>query len=189
MNWVQQITSAVSQVFKWWFVVQPWEQAIRVRFGKHIVPFEAGIHVRIPFFDRVYVQNKRKRFSIIDSQTITTTDNKTITICGSLRYRIVDILKLYMTLHQPTDTICQEVGSMLSKYILQHDLATCKPEKIYKYIDDNVDLTRYGLGDVEFFITDFAVVKTYRLINGDLNRYPSNSGGLETNHHVGESGE
>ncbi len=184
MNWIQQITSAITQIFKWWFIVQPWEQSIRVRFGKRVRCFEAGIHTKIPFFDRVYIQNVRKRYSIIQPQTITTTDGKTITVCGSLRYRIDDVLKLYTNLHQPEDTICQEVEAMLTQYIIARELSECQPVKISEHIASGIDMTQYGLCDVEFFITDFAVVRTYRLINGDLRRYIINGRQLETNNHV-----
>ena len=184
MNWVQQITSALAHIFKWWFVVQPWELSIRVRCGKHIRKFGPGIHVKLPFFDCAYIQNVRTRNSILQPQTITTTDGKTVTICGTLRYRIEDVLKLYTSLHQPEDTICQEVEAIITQYIIVNALEDCTAYKISQYVADNVDLTKYGLADIEFFITDFAVVRTYRLIGGDMRRYLSNGNQLETTNHV-----
>lgn len=184
MNWVQQITSAIGHVFKWWFVVQPWELSIRVRYGKNIEKFGPGIHIKVPFFDRVYVQNVRTRNSILQPQTVTTTDGKTITLCGTLRYRIEDVLKLHMSLHQPEDTICQEVEAIITQYIIINKLEDCTAFNISEHVADNVDLTRYGLSDIKFFITDFAVVRTYRLINGDMRRYLTNGHQLQTSNHL-----
>lgn len=181
MNWVQQITSAIGHIFKWWFVVQPWELSIRVRYGKKIEKFGPGIHIKWPFFDLVYIQNVRTRNSCLQPQTITTIDGKTITLCGTLRYKIEDVLKLHMTLHQPEDTIRQEVEAIITQYIIVNKLIDCTAYNISQYVADNVDLTRYGLADIEFFITDFAFVRTYRLIGGDMQRYLQNGRQIETN--------
>lgn len=34
MNWIATVFHAVSQPFRWWFVVAPWEAALRIRGGK-----------------------------------------------------------------------------------------------------------------------------------------------------------
>ena len=73
---------------------------------------------------------------------------------------------------------------MLTQYIISHELKQCQPTKISQHIAEQIDLTQYGLCDVQFFITDFAVVKTFRLIDGGMSRYMNNYGALETNSHV-----
>lgn len=181
MNWIQHITSAFSQMFKIWFVVQPWEQSLRVRMGKSVVQFGAGVHFKIPFFDKVYIQNTRDRFSCTTVQTVTTTDGKAITFCGNLRYRLGSILKLYTTLHQPEDTILQEVESSLAEFIISHELIECSALALCQHVRDTINLEAYGLEDVRFFLTDFMVVKTYRLITGEMYKYAKNPSRLDTN--------
>lgn len=173
MSVVTELADAFKSVFKIWFVLPPWNQAVRVRLGKHVERFEGGIHLFIPFLDQVFIQSVRLRAMHIPSQTITTSDSKTITICGSLSYRIKDILKLYQTIHQPEDTLAQHTMGILSDYMATHSLAECAPSVVCRHVNNSLSLERYGLAGVKFFLTDFAVVRTFRLIDGDLNHYQS----------------
>ena len=180
MNWFQQILDALRSLFQWWFIVLPWEQSVRIRMGKRVQQFDGGLHFKIPFLDRVYIQNIRLRISMLTPQTLTTQDGKTITCAGSVRYRIKDIRKLYETLHQAEGTIKQHVEGLLAEYVVNHDLAKCSPKIVSEHVTERLDLSEYGLNDTEFFLTDFAVVRTIRLIGGDMQRWVD--GPIETNY-------
>ena len=171
MNWLGQLFNKLGQMFNWVFIVVPWEQAIRVRMGKTITMLNAGIHFQIPFIDRVYIQNVRERVTATTSQTLTTRDGVTISLCAALRFEIVDIRPLYTRLHQANQTICQIVEGAFSEYIITNDVEACIPEKIIAFVKAQIDLSEYGLNLTALFLTDFAKVRTYRLIQGDLNRY------------------
>jgi len=171
VNWLQQIMTAVGQLLRWWFVVLPWEQAIRVRLGERIVLFNGGLHFQFPFIDRVYIQNVRRRIAPIHIQTITTKDGKTVTLAGSLSYKITDIEELYRTLHQAESTIMQSVQGIVSEFVIRNDLVDCAPKQIAENVTDQLSLEKYGLGETEFFLTDFAVVRTYRILQDGLSRY------------------
>ena len=172
MDWLQTIASNIGNLFKWWFLVLPWEQAVRVRLGKHIVVLEQGIHLRIPYVDKTFVQNTRKRMAPIPAQTLTTLDYKIVTISGSLRYEVCDALKLLTSLHQPEDTICQEVEAMITEFVIHNKLEDCTGKALDEYVIEKLDLSSYGLKGYNFFLTNFAVVQTFRVIGGDLERYP-----------------
>ncbi len=58
-----------------------------------------------------------------------------------------------------------------SEYIITNDVEACIPEKIIAFVKAQIDLSEYGLNLTALFLTDFAKVRTYRLIQGDLNRY------------------
>ena len=175
MHWLNTLFSKLGQLFNWWFVVVPWERAVRVRLGKRMSVIGPGIHLQIPFIDRVYVQNVRQRVSATTSQALTTRDGVTITIQAAFRFKIIDILKLYDSLHQVNSTICQEIEGHFSEYIITHDASECTPELVLAYVTGMTDLEQYGLECVEVFLTDFVRVKTYRLIQGGLDRYTSAS--------------
>jgi len=179
MNWMSQITEVVRSLFKWWFIVLPWEQAVRIRIGKHTRLFGAGLHLFVPFLDRVYKQNTRTRIASLSPQTLTTLDGKTITCVGSVRYKVLDVLKLYQTLHQPESTVCQEVEGLIADYIVTNTVDKCTPLQVSNHVARVIDLSKYGLGETEFFMTEFAVVRTYRLIGGNMERWSGHD--LSTN--------
>ena len=161
-----EIFQRIGQLFHWWIVVLPWEQAIRIRFGKRIKVLRAGIHLKVPVIDVIFRQSVRRRTTLIRQQTMTTLDDKVITIGGGVNYSIVDILTLYNSLDQASDVIETEFMGAVAKYIRNRRLKDCRPGEMENVIRNHVDFSMYGLSKMDLFITDFAVVKTYRFIQG-----------------------
>jgi hypothetical protein len=175
MEWLQTIFDWFTELFKWWFVLQPWEQALRVRAGRWIKKFEGGVHFRIPYLDSIFKQNCRLRVSDMGNQTITTRDNKTLTIAGQLKYRVEDVTPLYMQLHTAEETLVQVVQAMVTQYVANRDVEDCHPDKLMAHVNEQIDFEKYGLGEIEYAVTDFANVRTYRLINDGFSSYNMHS--------------
>ena len=178
MAWLQNLMTNFGEAFRWFYILQPWEQALRVRCGKHIRLHEGGLHFKVPYIDYIFKQNTRLRISDVPAQTITTLDGRTITLSGALQYRVADITPLFMKLHMAENTIAQECQAILTEYIAWNDFSHCSPKDVMAHVQKSVDLERYGLADVRFILKDFAVVKTYRFITGDLDTWTDQS--LET---------
>lgn len=47
---------------------------------------------------------------------------------------------------------------------MTHDATACTPELISESVGASIDLQQYGLGNVKIYVTELAVVRTYRLI-------------------------
>ena len=170
--------SRFAEAFRWLWILQPWEQALRIRAGKKIVKFHGGLHFKIPYLDYVFKQNCRLRLSEVPSMTVTTLDGKTITLSGALSYRVEDVTPLYMKLHMAENTIARQTQGILSRYIAWNQFNKCSPKVIMEHVDATLELGQYGLADVDFILKDFAVVKTYRFITGDTDSWSTES--LET---------
>lgn len=176
MNFIRDILEFLKALLDFWFTVEPWEQAVRVRFGKHLRLFGPGIHVKIPFFDRVYGQNVRRRVMALGVQTTTTRDGAVITMNGSLGYRITDVLKLHQTLHDAEGSVLQEVNGKVQRYVAQNDASQCTPEKIMAAITETLPLDKYGLGEADFFLSGYvAKIPAIRLISENLGGYHGGS--------------
>ena len=171
MNWLGQILGKFGQMFNWVFIVVPWQQGIRVRMGKTVTLLAPGVHFQVPFIDHVYIQNVRERVVTTTSQTLTMIDGETVTLCAALRFEIVDIRPMYQKLHQASQTICQIVEGYFSEYIIANRAEDCTPEKVLTFVKAKVDLSKYGLNLTSLFLTDFVRVRTFRLIQGEVNRY------------------
>ena len=155
------------------YTVQPWEQGIRVRLGKHTILQGPGIHFKLPFIDIIYIQNTRVRMMNTHNQTISTTDGKSLSLAGSVRYKIKDILLLHKTLHQAEETICQEIQSLVAQYVMTHCLEACSPVNIQGYVNTHINLLPYGIVDTEFFMTNCTYVKTFRIISDSIDTWSS----------------
>lgn len=161
-----------------WVVVAPWEQALRVRAGKHVQLLGSGFHVKLPVLDMMYLQTVRLRVCNFGygRQTVTTKDGVTVTFSGAIGYGILDLEKLYRTLHHAEDTLQSLARGMIAEYVNTHFAEACAPARITKRV--GADLARrfkqYGLDQVCLYLTDYAVVRTYRII-GDNGPYGSGS--------------
>ena len=156
-----------------WVIINPWEQAIRVRFGKHSRRIEPGIHWKLPMFDSFFVQSIRRRVSSLDTQTAQSKDGYMVIAGGCLAYEITDINTLYQTLHHPEDTLIRDAMIAIAREIRARDQGDCSADAIERGAIGRLDFNRYGVQLLELYLTDFAFARTYRLINAP--RY-SNSG-------------
>lgn len=47
---IRELFAHIAEAFKFFFVIAPWEQALRIRGGKKVDLLGAGLYFRIPFF-------------------------------------------------------------------------------------------------------------------------------------------
>ena len=169
---MNEFIAALRQILlsvRLWFTVAPWEQALRVRLGRHVKLLGAGVHFRIPLVDLIYLQSVRKRLCSLPRQTVFTLDQRTIALVASVGYEIADIEKLYRTLHHPEDTIANLTQAAIVNYVSTRVFTDCAPKILQDEISKRLDLAEYGLASVELFVMEFAVVRAYRLLNESTN--------------------
>lgn len=182
MGMIQQFLSLFGHLLKWYFIVEPWDQAIRVRLGKNLRLYGPGLHFKIPYADVLYCQNVRRRVMGLGNQTTTTRDGAVITVNGSLGFRIADVLKLHQTLHDADGTIMLQVSGAVARYVARHDTVECTPEKITAAVQSVLTLDQYGLADVEFFMNSYVSnIPAIRLINDSIGGVYYGSTSLSTN--------
>jgi len=157
----------IGQIFTWWVMVAPWEQALRVRAGRHVRRLQPGVHLRIPFLDTVHVQSVRMRLATMSMQTVMTRDRQALTVAGALGYAVGDIEQLYQTLHHAEDTLTNLSMTAVAECAAIADAADLTPEKLAHFATQAVagKFTTFGLVDVAIRITDFAFLRTYRLVS------------------------
>lgn len=164
---INEIINSINAFFtnvRPWVMVTPWEQALRVRFGKYTKILHAGFHIRIPVFDQFHIQSIRTRISTLERQTVTTKDNKIVTLSAQIEYSIENIEKLYRTLHHAEDTIRNAIKFNIADYIFSKDFLECIPSEICSSVLNSTDFRKYGILLTGISITDFAFTQTYRFI-------------------------
>lgn len=174
MNYVSQIIEFLQRFFIWWVTIMPWEEAVHVRVGTRVSILQAGIHLRIPFIDRIYIQTTRLRVTQGPPQTVTTSDGKALTLVACLGYSIIDIRKVYMNLFQAEATLVNMIQGIIADQISFRTLEQCHPSELEKAIVADMARmgTLYGLRFEYTKITGFAVVRTYRLIQDSSHWVP-----------------
>lgn len=164
MNQVKDFFEYIFNAIKIWIIVQPWQTGIRVRNGKTIKKLTHGIYFRLPYFDSIYIQENRLRVASMPVQTLTSKDLKTITMNGAVGYVIEDIEKLYQTLYHPETTITNITMSEVANYVFNNNSNDISPDILEKVVIDKLNADDYGLTFKYFRITNFAIVRTFRII-------------------------
>ncbi len=106
------------ELFKFWHVVDPYEEALVLRLGKlqrHIV---CGWHPIIPFgIERVMDEHIVPAVHVLENECITTTDGKTVGFRAIVTYRIRDIEKVLLEVedgnHAVVDASAGEIAGVL----------------------------------------------------------------------------
>ena len=166
MTWLTQALENFTQVFRWWVVIAPWESGLRIRLGKTIKDLSPGIHFRIPFLDRVYVQSTRLRTVTTTGQTVMTKDRKPVTISFAVQLSIQDVRTLYMTIAHPEHTIITLCEGHIARIISSLRSEELTIEGIESEATKLIPST-YGLADVRVIVTALAFARTIRLIQNE----------------------
>jgi len=164
MNQVQQFLEYIFNSFKIWIIIQPWEAGLRVRMGKHIKKLKGGMYFKIPYLDSVYVQEIRLRVLSMPIQTLTSKDGKSITMAASMGYIINNIEKVYQTLYHPELTLVNMAMAEITEYIANTEASSISFNDIQEKIITKMNEQDYGI-DIQYYkMNNFAIVRTYRLI-------------------------
>ena len=154
----------IVNLFKWWVVILPWEQGIRITFGSKMNLIGPGVHVAIPVVHSIFKQSSRMRRLDVNTQTLTTSDGKCIVLGAALQYAIVDIVKLYNGLHNPDSTLAVAAQERVANFITTHPAEECTVDSICERVSAELDFSNYGLGGVKICIVDFAFIRAYRVL-------------------------
>lgn len=173
MTSILQLIRSFILAFRWWIIILPWEQGIRVRWGKKVKLLNSGPHLKLPFIDLIFVQNMRSRMAHIPTQTVSTKDGKTVTLGAAVAYSIEDVNKLYSSLHDADATIMNLCQVAIAQIVLLQNAADLNPIDLGNKATEIVNLQQYGLTNIQVCITDFAFVKTFRLIQDSRYSYTS----------------
>jgi hypothetical protein len=147
-----------------WIIVDPWERALRVRFGRHITELTPGIALKLPIVDTVYKQTVRRRVATIPPQLLSTRDGRVVHVALALGYEITDLRKLYQTLHHAEDTLRNLASAAVAAFVAQETSTPDLPRAIERAVRDQLDFSRFGLGEVSLQVTDFAYVRPLRVV-------------------------
>lgn len=164
MEALNQLFAFLGKFFDWFYIVNPWEQAIHVKRGKKIILRQKGFYIKVPFIDSIFIQTVREKMIDVPIQTVSTKDGKVITVISSIKYTIGDMFKLYNTLSHPEMTLCSMVMSDIATFIMERNAEDLTPEKVQKYVNRKIKSVDYGLKNISIRITTWANVNTMRLI-------------------------
>jgi regulator of protease activity HflC (stomatin/prohibitin superfamily) len=164
MTWLSQFFGFFKS-FQCWITIAPWESALRVRVGRTAVRLGPGVHFRVPFMDRIFVQATRLRPIFDAGQTVTTKDGKVLTVACVVYYAIQDMLKMYQSVSNPESVLIGRVQGVIARVVTETISEDLTPAIIEAAVAAQLPNTDWGLDQVRLEVTTFAYVRTYRIMN------------------------
>lgn len=182
MEWLTTIVRGLWRPLQWWVVVAQWELGLRIRLGKKIKPLNPGIHFRVPFLDRIYIQSARLRTISFTGMQCLTKDGKTAVVSAAISFLIRDIVKLY----DSVSTVEHTLETMVISHLIQKLAVLNSTEIRMSDLEfQSIEPELWGLAEVRVNIISFTICKTYRLITTDY-RTGSNVWNLDDQMNNGE---
>ena len=166
MSWLPTMLESLSRPMKWWVVIASWEQGVRIRLGRNPTRLDPGIHLRIPFIDRIYVQSTRTRVILAENQSLSTKDGKVYTVSIGIRFRVQDVVELYESMAQPEGILACDAMSLVAQHIFTRQAKDIDPSALEDSVNDGMPSYAPGLDSVRVNVTGFCHSRCYRMITG-----------------------
>lgn len=157
-------------LFKFWFVCDPYEEALVLRLGKLHRHLHCGWHAIIPFgIERVLDEHIVPAVRVLENESATTSDGKSIGFRAVVTYRVRDIEKVLLEVedgnHAVIDACAGEVARVLRE-------SSWEEIKAPEFLDKVTTAARkrgfrYGVEIMSIQFTGLALCRSIRLM-GDL---------------------
>jgi regulator of protease activity HflC (stomatin/prohibitin superfamily) len=125
-----------------YFIVRQWERVALIRLGRIVkIEDKAGLHLRIPFIDRLYVVDMRMQTIQLKGQTTITKDNISVSIDTVVFTKVEDPEKVILQIEDYKDAVAKyaqtSIRDIMGKYSL--DDLLMKREEVANAFKDKVD--------------------------------------------------
>ena len=167
--WIGQLVEWFGQFFPRWTVVRTTHGWVKWVRGTKVKTGGAGIVWYWPVISDFIVYPVERQTTPLPSQTITTTDNKTIAVSGMLVFKVTNIEKLIAYSYDCDDTLRDIAQSALTDVLGRMTWEQIKAGQ-GKTLDTRLknvakrDLEEYGVEVVKFSLTSLALCRVYRQI-------------------------
>ena len=146
-------------------LVEHTNKAVRLRFGKlQDKVLEAGIHLKLPFFDTIWETTIITQSLDMNPQSICTRNGRNVVVKAIIRYRVEDV-KIYLTsISQPHDVLIDTTQGMIREIIENmrwdeiYGLDAILTKKVGAFVK------RWGIKVERVTLTDLASINSLRII-------------------------
>lgn len=147
-------------------IIAPWEEGLRVRFGKRYRAFGPGVHFKLPFFDQFHVMNVRRQTVDLEDQTVETKDGVPVLVSLSLQYEIRNVANVFVKVQDFDVSLLTEAMNIVAAWINTHLYEECTIERVVR---DNYEPIRkigfeWGCTVLRLSVNNLARHRVYRLV-------------------------
>ncbi len=104
------------------FVIDQWQTAVLVRLGNISGTWEKGLHIKIPFLDRVFTYDMRTTSMTLSGQTCITKDNIPVSVDAVMFIKIASAEQVITTIKDYSEALDRKAHASIRTIIGRHDL-------------------------------------------------------------------
>ena len=160
-------------LFKFWEVVDEYEEAVVLRFGRWSRNLSPGVHWRIPFgIEKILMDTVTYATINMGPQSLTTKDNKSIVVAAVIGFTTNDIKKLLLEVESANNVLEDASYGCITRYVLEHtwdELTSVEAlEELTKQIRKKA--FRYGIKVHDVSFSDQTISRSHRLFTEGATR-------------------
>lgn len=160
-----------AELFRFWYVLQPYEQGVLVRLGKFVRVMEPGFHWVAPLsVDVVHYESVVPTTHSLGNESITTKDGKAVSFHAVVTFQIADIEKVLLSVHDTDHALVDACRGEVARTLMAHTWDEIVQDSIYD------DLTkacrkrgwRWGIEVMSVQLAGLSLARNIRLISNGV---------------------
>lgn len=167
MNWLVNFIDKLFCFIPRPWIIEPDESGIRITWGNHVKDRPPGWYLWWPLVQVVRKLVVVSQVVDLRSQSVKTKDGHSIIISGAIQYKIVDVRKTLLNVHDYDKSIQTLALGVIAEYVKNKTLGECQDfEAIREEIRKSIvgTMGNWGLKIQNIFITDLDEAKTIRVL-------------------------
>ena len=151
-------------------IIEQWNGAVQLRFGKWIRNLSGGIHFKIPFFDSIIECPVITQSVNLPSQTLTTLDEQSIVLKSIIRYKVSNIQTYLLGVMHANDVLIDTTQGIIRDVVEMTtwpglvDVNSQITNEVKEYV------VRWGIEIEAVTITDLGLVKSFRIFGDEAHK-------------------
>jgi len=148
-------------------IIEQWNAAVQLRYGKWIRNLSGGIYFKIPFFDSVIECPVITQSVNLPSQTLTTLDEESIVLKAIIRYRVSNIQTYLLSVMHANDVLIDTTQGIIRDVVEMTtwpglvDVNSQITNEVKEYV------VKWGIEIEAVTITDLGIVKSFRIFGDE----------------------
>lgn len=155
-------------------IIHSYEKGVLFKKGKDVAELGPGVHFFIPWLWSIEVINAAPEVQNLPTQSVTSKDRQTVAFSCNICYQVVDARKMFTQVQSFDDAIEGFAMVHLAEMISQHTVIQyhAKRESLHEQFAQTLSekVEEWGAKMIWVGLTDYAVVKAYRLFGDGLLR-------------------
>lgn len=166
---IQWIISMMADLLPF-YIVNQYEEGIRLTGGRFQSVVKPGFHLKIPFLDEIIKQHVVLTTLSLPAQSLVTKDNKNIVIEAMVKYKISDVKTFLLEVYDSVDAVSDISQGIIKEIIMSSDWNDCKDNELDNTITKKVrnELKKVGVYVEKVTLTSISEIRTIRLINQSI---------------------